>query len=104
MSQAVYGLLTLGLCYLLACRIDKMVRGVTRPAVFWQHAVLGVASMGSFLAGFTELAPWRDVIFAAGVLVFFLFSLDRWRVRAPKDTKLTEMPPEVLRHVVGGKK
>jgi hypothetical protein len=104
MSNIVYGAITLALCYVLACRIDKMVRGETRPGVFWQHAILGVSLMGSWLLSFTSYADWSGPTLAGGVFAFFMFSTRRWRGKAPVGTNLAELPPEALRHVAGGKR
>jgi hypothetical protein len=103
MSQVIYGVLALGLCFLLLCRTDKMLRGLTRPAVFYQHAVLALSVFASWVLGFTRFAEWSEVVFAAGVLQFFLFSVDRWRMKAPSGTerKPTEIPAEMLKHVHG---
>lgn len=82
----VYGMLALTLCYVLACRIDKMMRGVTKPVVFFQHAMLAACAMASWLMEFTSLQPWGEPVFAFGVLQFFFFSLSRWKTRAPDGT------------------
>jgi thiosulfate reductase cytochrome b subunit len=104
MSAIVYGVLSLLLCYVLACRIDKMVKGVTKPIVFWQHALLGVAVLAAWLVQFTRFHEWADCILAAGLLSFFLLSLDRWKTSPPKGTELQEVPREMLQHVSGGKR
>lgn len=106
MNHLVYGLLISGLCYLLACRIDKMVRGVTIPHVFWQHAILGVCAFGSLLLNFTSYEVWSAPALAFGVFVFFMFSLKRWRSVAPEGTsvEMKELGQKDLRHVVGGSK
>lgn len=87
MSQIIYGVLILALCYVLACRVDKMVRGVTKPRIFWQHFLLGVSAIASLALRFTTFEPWASPALAFGVLVFFLFSVQRWRRAAPKDTE-----------------
>jgi hypothetical protein len=106
MTQFIYAVLALGACYVIACRIDKMLKGVTQPVVFWQHALLAVAVFGSLLLSFTAWAEWTASALCAGVLAFFVLSLPRWRDSAPAGTekKLTEIPAEQLRHVVGGTK
>jgi hypothetical protein len=106
MSQFVFGLLAIGLCIIIACRIDKMLKGVTLPGVFWQHAILGVCAFAGLVLGFTQYQEWAAVVFAAGVFQFFLFSLKRWRKRAPDDTMrpLEEIPLDQLKHVAGGRK
>lgn len=98
-------------CYLVLCRIDKMLKGVTRPVVFVQHAVLGACL---FAAGGLELWPdahgYSTGVAAFGVLMFFLLSRSRWRSGAPDGTaKASVEPPstltsEQLRQVVGGGK
>jgi hypothetical protein len=106
MSQLVFGLIAFGLCIIIACRIDKMLKGVTMPSIFWQHAILGICAFAGLVAGFTEYQEWSGAILALGVFQFFLFSLKRWRKHAPGDTirPLEEIPHEQLRHVVGGTK
>ena len=98
-------------CYLVLCRIDKMLKGVTRAAVFVQHAVLGACL---FVAGGLELWPeahgFSTGVAAFGVLMFFLMSSSRWRGGAPDGTaKRAVEPPSTLaedqlRGVVGGGK
>lgn len=107
MSQVVYGLLSLGLLWVLACRIDKMMKGVTQQKVFLQHFLLGMSVFGAWLLGFSKYAEWSEAIIVLGVLQFFLFSLKRWKNKAPDDTvkeELTELPRESWPHVVGGRK
>lgn len=84
--QFVYGLLTLGVCAIVACRVEKMEKGVTRPEVFAQHFLLGVCSFGSWISGFTEYEDWNTSILAMGILQFFLFSVKRWQENAPDGT------------------
>lgn len=105
--QVAYGMLSLGLCWVLACRIDKMNKGVTKHTVFLQHAMLAVAVFVAWVIGFTRFGAWSSVVLAGGVLQFFLFSLGRWRRHAPDDTvrdELTELPRDSWPHVVGGRK
>ena len=85
-GQLAYGLLIAALCVVLACRIEKMVHGVTQPSVFMQHFVLAVAAFASWVVGFTSLEQWNTSILSGGVLAFFLFSRKRWRFSAPDDT------------------
>lgn len=100
-------LLTVAVCWMIACRIDKMNKGVTQQRVFLQHFLLGVAVFASFIVGFTSYKEWSAVILSVGVLQFFTFSIGRWRKHAPDDTvkeELTELPRDSWPHVVGGKK
>lgn len=107
MIQFVYFVFAFIVCVILACRIDKMYKGETKPEVFFQHALLALAVFGSFVVGFTEYKDWAAVILIAGVLQFFIFSVGRWKQSAPDDTvktELTELPKESWPHVVGGRK
>ena len=78
--------LTLSTCFVVACRIDKMLKGTTRPVIFYQHALLALGFFGSFVLGFTQWADLSEASSAAGVLLFFLLSANRWRHKAPEDT------------------
>ena len=78
--------LPLSACYVVLCRVEKMVRGVTKPIIFYQHAALALGFFVSFVLGFTQWADLAEAASAAGVLVFFGLSANRWRVRAPEDT------------------
>ena len=85
-AQFVSAILTLVACFVLLCRVDKMTRGITKPVVFFQHALLAMGMFGSVLIRFTAYAEWADASMAAGLLAFLLSSLDRWRVSAPEGT------------------
>jgi len=78
--------ITVGAVYLVLCRIDKMLKGHTKPIVFIQHAVLGMGLFGSLLLIFS---PWPIASVAsssAGIISFFLLSAKRWRYCAPEGT------------------
>lgn len=79
--------LTLAACWVLACRIDKMLKGTTQPGIFVQHFLMAIGLFGSFLLVFTEWADLAPASMAAGVLAFFAFSASRWRRGAPVDTR-----------------
>lgn len=101
----VTGVLTLAGCFMIACRVDKMVKGVTMPTVFAQHASIGIGLFGGFVLMFTEFADWSPASIAAGVVAFFAFSLKRWKAGAPDGTTKPMGLDEVsLRHISGGKK
>ena len=85
-GQIVSALLSLIACFMIACRIDKMVRGVTLSAVFYQHAALAAGLFGSFLLTFTRHADWSTASVVAGVVVFLTLSVQRWRHGAPEGT------------------
>lgn len=85
-GQVVSALLCLVACFMIACRIDKMVRGVTLSLVFYQHAALAAGLFGSFLLTFTRHAEWATASTVTGVVVFLGLSLQRWRHGAPEGT------------------
>lgn len=85
-GQIVSALLCLVACFMIACRIDKMVRGVTLAMVFYQHAALAAGLFGSFLLTFTRHAAWSTASVVAGVVVFLALSVQRWRHGAPEGT------------------
>lgn len=91
-------------CIMIACRIEKMMRGVTAVRVFLQHAALALGMFNAFLLSFTKFAAWGTASVAAGVLVFFLLSLSRWRYAPPVGTERTRpLSPKHMRHVAGGR-
>lgn len=83
---AVSAGLTLSACFIVACRIDKMLKGITRPVIFYQHALLALGFFVSFVLGFTRYADLAEAASAAGVVAFFLLSANRWKNKAPEDT------------------
>lgn len=104
-AYIVTGLLTLAGCFMIACRVDKMMKGVTMPGVFIQHALVGLGLFGGFVLMFTEFSDWSPASIAAGIVSFFVFSLKRWRGGAPEGTtKPAELDEQSLRHVTGGRK
>lgn len=95
--------LTLSACYVLCCRIDKMLRGVTRPGVFLQHALLAIGLFGAFLLHFTQWSELSMGAMALGVLAFLFASANRWRHGAPEDTtKPMDLDMRSLHNVSGG--
>ncbi len=91
-------------CVMLGCRVAKMMCGVTSLAVFVQHAVLAVAMFGSILLSFAQHSEWAAACASAGVLVFLLMSVKRWRSAPPAGTaRVQPVPPGALRHVAGGR-
>ncbi len=89
---------------ILACRIEKMMRGVTELRVVLQHFALACSLGGAILLSFGELSEWGPACVAAGVVFFFLLSLKRWRQAPPQGTKrVRTMPDHELRHVAGGR-
>lgn len=85
--------IVLAACFVVACRIDKMLKGVTKPWVFIQHAALGLGLLGGGLLSFTRWADLSVGSAALGVLVFFVISRHRWRHGAPEGTsRPMEMP------------
>lgn len=91
-------------CFMMLCRVDKMVKGTTKAAVFLQHALLALALFGSAVLNFTEFDDWSPASMAAGVVAFFLFSVNRWNYRAPDGTtKPAPLDESQLQHVAGGR-
>ena len=104
-AQFLSGALTLIACFMILCRVDKMMNGVTQGTVFAQHAILGMALFGSFVISFTDYAEWGDAILSAGIVCFLLLSVRRWKRGAPiGTTKPMGLDETELRHVSGGKK
>lgn len=90
-------------CVMIACRIEKMMRGVTAVRVFIQHAALALGMFNAFLLSFTKFSAWGTASVAAGVLIFFLFSLSRWRYAPPAGTERPRpLASKHMRHVHGG--
>lgn len=90
-------------CVVLGCRVAKMMRGVTELSVFVQHAVLAIGMFGSILLSFAQHSEWAAASASAGVLVFLLMSLKRWRFAPPAGTNRPRpLQPGGLRHAVGG--
>lgn len=86
-------MIVLAACFVVACRVDKMLRGVTKPGVFIQHAALGLGLFGGGLLSFTRWADLAIGAAALGVLVFFVISRQRWKHGAPEGTsKPMELP------------
>jgi hypothetical protein len=97
-------LLSLVACFMLLCRVDKMVKGITQTSVFIQHAILALAMFCSAVLTFTEFHDWSPAIMAAGIVSFFFLSVHRWRYQAPDGTtKPAPLDESNMRHVAGGK-
>lgn len=78
--------LTILACGIIACRVDKMLKGATAPGVFIQHAVLGVALFASSVIQFTVYRAWAGSLVSAGLVFFFVMSRKRWKNSAPEGT------------------
>ena len=90
-------------CIMLGCRVAKMKRGVTSLSVFLQHAVLALGMFGSILLSFALHSEWAAASANAGVLLFLLMSVKRWRKAPPVGTnRPNPIPPSQLRHAAGG--
>ena len=95
--------LAISVCFILGCRVAKMMRGVTALSVFLQHATLAVGMFGSVLLSFSGHTEWAAASGSAGALVFLLMSMRRWRFSPPAGTNRAHpVPPHQLRHVTGG--
>ncbi len=98
-------LLALTACFMLLCRVDKMMKGLTKPTVFIQHSILAIGMFSSVILNFTEYSDWSGAAMSGGVVAFFMLSVGRWRQRAPDGTtKPAPLRDSDLRHVSGGKK
>lgn len=92
-------------CIMLGCRVAKMVRGVTSLVVFMQHAGLAVGIFGAVLLSFANHSEWSAASAIAGVLIFLLLSVRRWRHAPPAGTaRPAALEVHQLRHVHGGKR
>ncbi len=90
-------------CFMLMCRVDKMVKGTTKATVFVQHALLALSLFGSAVLNFTEFDDWSPASMAAGVVAFFFFSIGRWKYQAPAGTtKPAPLDEAQWQHVAGG--
>ncbi len=97
------GLLLAGI-FMLACRIEKMMRGVTELRVFVQHFALACSLGAALLLSFGDHSDWGPACVAGGVVFFFLMSLKRWRQAPPQGTKRARpVADHELRHVAGGR-
>ena len=72
------------------CRIDKMIQGVTKPVVFFQHAALAIGVFISTILEISGRSEWSKVSIGLGILAFFVCSLGRWKYEAPKGTSKLE--------------
>ena len=61
------------------CRVNQLQAGVTRPAVFWQHAALAAGVGAALLLP----AHWGRLALLGGLLVFMAAGAWRWRRGAP---------------------
>lgn len=93
--------LSVAVFWTVLCRVRLMKPGVTRPAVFFQHALLGMGAIGVILLP----APYDKVSILLGVFVFLAVGSVRWKDGAPPGIN---KPPSIdesrLVHVAGGKK
>ncbi len=104
-AYTVTGLLALAGCFMIACRVEKMVKGVTLPSIFIQHAMVGLGLFGGFVLLFTDYHEWSPASIAGGIVAFFVFSLRRWQRGAPEGTtKPADLDGPSLRHIAGGKR
>ncbi len=83
------------------CRINLMKHGVTKPAIFVQHAAL---AMG-LACGLLLSPPYAKMAMGAGVLIFLVAGSKRWRFGAPSGTTKPEnLEPISYPRVAGGTK
>lgn len=81
--------LTLAAVWSVLCRINHMRPGVTRGAVFVQHAALALGLFADLLLQ----ADWGRAALAAGVLIYLLLGAGRWRDGPPSETRAEEGNP-----------
>lgn len=79
-------LLVLVACGMILCRIEKMMKGVTKTRVFLQYATMAGAMFGAMLLLFTPYFGLALGTAALGVIVYLWLSMNRWRYGAPKGT------------------
>lgn len=94
-------------CWAVLCRIKSMHPRSTLPRVFWQHFALG---LGLF-AGILLPAAFGVLSVSAGVLLYLLLGMPRWRFGAPWDVlrlgrsdEPITLDPKQWGRVQGGKK
>jgi len=105
LPAVIAGALGVVVCFMLGCRIAKMMRGVTALGVFLQHAFLAIGVFGAVLLLFSGRSEWSPASAIAGVLIFLLLSLRRWRYAPPAGTvRAKPLDLSQLRHVHGGKR
>jgi len=101
MENTVLLALSVAVFWAVLCRVNQMKLGITRPAVFLQHALLGMGAAGVILLP----APYDKVSILLGVLVFLAVGSVRWKDGAPPGINKPPGIDEVrLSHVAGGKK
>lgn len=101
MENIVLLALSFAVFWAVICRVNHMKTGVTRPAVFIQHALLGMGAVGVILFP----APFDKISILLGVLVFLAVGSVRWKDGAPPGiNKPPSFDVSRLSHVAGGKK
>jgi hypothetical protein len=86
--EVLTGMLLLAALWSVLCRVNQMQRGVTDPAVFAAHLVIGVGLAGGlFLPGAVG-----KFSMALGVSLYLLAGAWRWRYAAPDGTRLDSAP------------
>lgn len=81
-------MLLLAALWSVLCRVNQMQKGVTDPAVFGAHLVIGLGLAGGlFLPG-----PAGKFAMALGVALYLLAGAWRWRYAAPAGTRLDSAP------------
>ena len=98
-NEALTAIFLLAGLWSVLCRINQMRAGVTMPAVFLQHAMLG---MGLF-AALLFPPPWAKTILAVSIAAYLIAGASRWRYAAPRGTETQPGalgPPELDREIV----
>lgn len=78
----------LSICFIIGCRVDKMMKGVTQPLIFVQHCLLATSAFCASIVEFTHWAELSSACLGLGVIAFFTVSAKRWRFGAPVDTSM----------------
>ena len=89
--EVLTAMLLLVALWSVLCRVNQMQKGVTDPAVFCAHLVIGLGLAGGlFLPG----AAGKFAM-ALGVAVYLLAGAWRWRYAAPPGTRLDSAPGDL---------
>ncbi len=86
--EVLTAMLLLAALWSVLCRVNQMQAGVTDPAVFGAHLIIGLGLAGGlFLPG----AAGKFAM-SLGVALYLLAGAWRWRYAAPDGTRLDSTP------------